>query len=83
MRPDLIARYYVLHNTFLTDFFSSMAIIAEVRPWVSSCQAWLGGLPQYPVWQTKVADCLLWAVLPCGPRLHALGWLSSRPSLRR
>ena len=30
MRPDLIARYYTLHNTFLTDFFSAMAIIPEV-----------------------------------------------------
>ena len=35
MRPDLIARYYVLHNTFTTDFISAMAIIPEV----SCCQA--------------------------------------------
>ena len=31
MRPDLIARYYVLHNTFTTDFISAMAIIPEVN----------------------------------------------------
>lgn len=31
MRPDLILRYYMLHNTFITDFLSTFAIIAEVR----------------------------------------------------
>ena len=26
----MVCRYYMLHNTFLTDFLSSFAIIAEV-----------------------------------------------------
>ena len=44
MRPDLIARYYLLHNTFLTDFFSAMAIIPEV----GCCTLALASLPGVP-----------------------------------